>query len=137
MYNDSFTFLPFQNFLLSINAFFPNAHIIGKNVTRYADRLLIELNQRKKTNVFYAHLDKNEGHELDWENASFIDSEKFWKGRKVKESLYISAQNPSKVVDAKVILNLEKGLELDPMWGFFNEQFRRTMEEKIPMGAKL
>ena len=59
--------------------------------------------------------DKNEGHELDWENASFIDIEKFWKGRKVKESLYISAQNPSKVVDAKVILNLEKGLELDPM----------------------
>ena len=70
-------------------------------------------------------------------NASFIDSEKFWKASKVKESLYISAQNPSKVVDAKVILNLEKGLELDPMWGFLNEQFRRTMEEKIPMGAKL
>ena len=79
----------------------------------------------------------SEGHELDWENASFIDSEKFWKGRKVKESLYISAQNPSKVVDAKVILNLEKGLESDPMWGFFNKQFRRTMEEKILMGAKL
>ena len=95
------------------------------------------MRNRKKTNGFYAHLDKNEGHELDWENASFIDSEKFWKGRKVKESLYISAQNPSKVVNAKVILNLEKGLELDPMWGFFNEQFRRTMEKKIPMGVKL
>ena len=55
----------------------------------------------------------------------------------MKESLYISAQNPSKVVDAKVILNLEKGLELDPMWGFFNEQFRRTLEKKIPMGVNL
>ena len=60
------------------------------------------------------------------EKASFIDSEKFWKGRKVKESLYISAQNPSKVVDAKVILNLEKGLELDPMWGFF---LKRTIQK--------
>ena len=47
------------------------------------------------------------------------------------------AQNPSKVVDAKVILNLEKGLELDPMWGFFNKQFRRTMEKKIPGSVKL
>ena len=55
----------------------------------------------------------------------------------MKESLYISAQNPSKVVDAKVILNLEKGLELDPYVGFLKGKFRRTMEEKIPMGAKL
>ena len=113
---------------------------IGETGQHFCDRRSQhqrDVRNRKKTNGFYAHLDKNEGHELDWENASFIDSEKFWKGRKVKESLYISAQNPSKVVDAKVILNLEKGLELDPMWGFFNEQFRRTMEEKIPMGAKL
>ena len=64
------------------------------------------------------------------EEMQMLD-EKFWKGRKVKESLYISAQNPSKVVDAKVILNLEKGLELDRMWGFFNEQFRRTTERKF------
>ena len=49
---------------------------------------------------------------------SFLDSDKFWKGRKVKESLYISARNPSKVVDAMVILDLEKGLELHPMWEF-------------------
>ena len=95
------------------------------------------MGNRTKTNGFYAHLNKNKGHEVDGENVSFLDSEKFWKGRKVKESLYISAQNPSKVVDAKVILNLEKGLELDPMWGFFNEQFRRTTETKIPMGVKL
>ena len=113
---------------------------IGETGQHFCDRRSQhqrDVRNSKKTNGFYAHLDKNEGHELDWENASFIDSEKFWKGRKMKESLYISAQNPSKVVDAKVILNLEKGLELDPMWGFFNEQFRRTMEEKIPMGAKL
>ena len=96
-----------------------------------------DVRNRKKTNGFYAHLDKNKGHELDWENVSFIDSEKFWKGRKVKESLHISAQNPSKVVDVKVILNLYNGLELDPMWGFLNKQFRRTMEEKIPTGVKL
>ena len=83
------------------------------------------------------HLNRNKVCKVDWENVSFLDSEKFWKGRKVKESLYISAQNPSKVVDAKVILNLEKGLDLDPMWGFFNEQFRRTMEKKIPGSVKL
>ena len=99
--------------------------------------VIIHILNKKKTNGFYAHLNRNKGHEVDWENVSFLDSEKFWKGRKVKESLYISAQNPSKVVDAKVILNLEKGLELDPMWGFFNEQFRRTMEKKIPGSVKL
>ena len=74
---------------------------------------------------------------MAWENVSVLESEKFWKGRKVKESLYFSAQNPSKVMDAKVILNLEKGFELNPMWGFFNKQFKRTMEKKIPLGVKL
>ena len=67
----------------------------------------------KKQNGFYAHLNKNKGHKLDWVpvNVPFVNSKKFWKKRKVKESLYINAQNPSKVVDAKVILNWEKRLE--------------------------
>ena len=55
----------------------------------------------------------------------------------MKESFYISAQNPSKVVDKKENLYLEKGLELGTMWGFFNKQFRRTMEKKISMSVKL
>ena len=63
----------------------------------------------KNTNCFHTHLDKIKGQEVDWENVLFRDSESFWKGIKVKESLYISAQNPSKVLDAKVILNLEMG----------------------------
>ena len=90
-----------------------------------------EVRNRKKTNGFYAHLNKNNGHEVDWENVSFLDSEKFWKGRRVKESLYISAQNPSKVVDAKVILNLEKGLELDPMWDFLTNNSEGKWKRKF------
>ena len=54
-----------------------------------------------------------------------------------KEEPWRNPKNPSKVVDEKVNLYLEKGLELGTMWGFFNKQFRRTMEKKISMSVKL
>ena len=65
----------------------------------------------------------------------FIDREKHWKGRKIKEALYINAQNPKKTVDKNSIMNLEKGLDMDPIWGGFNEEFRNIMSKKFQMGV--
>ena len=54
----------------------------------------------------------------------FFNREYHWKGRNIKEALYINAQNPKKTVDKNSIMNLEKGLDMDPIWGVFNEEFR-------------
>ena len=53
------------------------------------------------------------------------------EGRKIKEALFINAQNPAKEVHHKKIMNLEKGLTLDPVWAGFNESFREIMSRKI------
>ena len=34
----------------------------------------------------------------------------------IKEALFINSQNHARVKDQKKILNLEKGLDLDPIW---------------------
>ena len=60
-----------------------------------------------------------------------LDREKNWRGRKIKEALFINSQNPTKMINHKKILNLEKGLDLDPIWSGFNEAFREMMSKKI------
>ena len=70
-------------------------------------------------------------HTVEWRDAVFIDKEKHWKGRKIKEALYINGQNPKKTVDKSRILNLEKGLDLDPIWGDFNDEFRRIISKRV------
>ena len=42
----------------------------------------------------------------------FLDKEDHWKGRKLKEALYINALNPSTTTNASKIMNLEKGFKL-------------------------
>ena len=54
---------------------------------------------------------RNKGHTVEWKDDVFIDREKHWKGRKIKEALYINAQNPKKTEDKTSIMNLERGLD--------------------------
>ena len=63
--------------------------------------------------------------------AVFLDRERHWRGRKIKEALFINAQNPAKEVHQKKILNLEKGVTLDPVWAEFNDTFREIMSRKM------
>ena len=58
---------------------------------------------------------KNEGHKINWEKVCFLGKEKNWKGRKIKEAIYINAIVPTTLMD-KELMNLEKGFELDPIW---------------------
>ena len=78
-----------------------------------------------------AHLRKNKGHSIDWDGAVFLDRKRHWRGRKIKEALFINAQNLAKEVHHKKISNLEKGITLDPVWTEFNETFREIMPRKI------
>ena len=54
-----------------------------------------------------------------------------WKGRKIKEALFINAQNPGKEINRGKLLNLEKGITLDPIWGTFNPELRKIATKKI------
>jgi predicted GIY-YIG superfamily endonuclease len=88
---------------------------------------------KKTTNAMYVHFE-TKGHRIDWDNPVLIDREMGWKERKLKESVYISAQNPSE--DIKRLMNLEKGTRLDPCWRVFGEEIREQMKEKVEMNAK-
>ena len=58
------------------------------------------------------HSKKGEGHLPDWEKVVYVEREKHWMARKVKEALLINAVNPTKKIEAGGILNLEKGYEV-------------------------
>ena len=62
---------------------------------------------------------------------AFLDYEKNWKRRKIKEAVYINAINPTNEMDRKRILNLEKGYVLDEIWSEFNEVHRRSTKKKV------
>ena len=61
----------------------------------------------------------------------YVEREKHWMARKVKEAILINAVNPTKKIEADGVLNLEKGYEVDPIWSGFNGVFREMMDGKI------
>ena len=66
-----------------------------------------------------------------WSIGKELCFQKYWRGRKIKEALYIYSQNPASVIDQKKILNLEKGFNLDPIWSGFNESVREIVSKKV------
>ena len=61
----------------------------------------------------------------------YLDNEKNWRRRKIKEAVYINALNPTESMGRQGILNLEKGYEFDPIWSGFNPDIRNVIEKKI------
>ena len=60
----------------------------------------------------------------------FVEREKHWRARKIKEAVLINAVNPTRDVRSGGIMNLEKGYEMDPIWSGFNEVFREMLNNK-------
>ena len=56
----------------------------------------------------YNHLKHNKKHKIAWDDAVFIDREPHFMRRKIKESIYINALDPSE--KRSKIMNLEKGI---------------------------
>ena len=90
-----------------------------------------DVRNKKSTSGIYDHLRNNEGHSVNWAKLKYLDKENNWKGRKIKEAIYINALNPSSKMDPKKVMNLEKGFELDPIWSEFNAEFRGLMRKKF------
>ena len=67
----------------------------------------------------------------DWEKVVYVEKEKHWMARKVKEAILIAAVFPTKKIEAGGILNLVKGYKVDLTWSGFNGDFRAMLEEKF------
>ena len=106
----------------------------GETGQHFCDRVKQHQNDvryKKSTNGFYAHLKSHKKHSIDWEKAAFLGKERNWKGRKIKEALFINAQNPRKEISKGNLLNLEKGINLDPILGAFNPELREIATKTI------
>jgi hypothetical protein len=79
------------------------------------------------TNGIYQHVKANKKHEIDWENAAFVDKEANYLGRKIKESIYINALDLSG--KPGTLMNLEKGIS--PCWNEFSSAIRGSIRKKI------
>ena len=64
-------------------------------------------------------------HKIAWDDAVFIDREPHFMRRKIKESIYINALDPSE--KRSKIMNLEKGIATNPCWNEFNSEVRRIL----------
>ena len=107
---------------------------VGETGQHYCDRRSQhqrDIKNKKVTNGFYSHMKKNGGHQIEWGKCVFLDKEKNWRRRKIKEAIYINAINPTESMVHQDILNLEKGYDFDPIWGGFNQDFRGIIEKRI------
>ena len=96
---------------------------VGETAQHYCDRKSQhqrEVKIKKTTNAFYSHIQGNKGHRIEWEDCVYLDREKNWRRRKIKEAVYINALNPTESMERQGILNLEKGYEFDPIWSGFD-----------------
>ena len=107
---------------------------VGETGQHYCDRRSQhqrDIKNKKVTNGFYSHMKKSGGHQIEWGKCVFLDKEKNWRRRKIKEAIYINAINPTESMVHQDILNLEKGYDFDPIWGGFNQDFRGIIEKRI------
>ena len=82
--------------------------LLGETGQHYCDRRKQhkgDVKNKKATNGIYEHLKNNEGHKVNWEKVKFLDKEVNWKGRKIKESIYINSLNPTTKIDPSKLMN--------------------------------
>ena len=90
-----------------------------------------DVRNKKSTSGLYMHSKRGAGHVANWEKVVYVEREKHWMARKVKEAILINTVNPTKKIEADGVLNLGKGYEVDPICSGFNEDFRAMLEEKF------
>ena len=67
------------------------------------------MKNKKNTSGLYMHSKRGEGHLANWEKVMYVEREKHWTARKVKQPIVTNAVNLTKKIEAGGILNLEKG----------------------------
>ena len=71
-------------------------------------------------NSFYDHLHKNPLHEIDWEKVSYLDKERNYDRRMIKESLYIKA------FDEGNLMNLKNPKPINSVWNEFQSAIQKS-----------
>ena len=64
---------------------------IGQHFSDRRSQHQRDVKNKKPSNGLYAHLKENKVHKINWEGFVYLDSEKNWKRRKIKEAIYINA----------------------------------------------
>ena len=107
-------------------------HYVGETSQHFCDRRkqhARDVVNKKETNGIYCHIKTHSSHQPDWDNFKFIDREKNWKSRKIKESLYINALNPTDFMHN--VMNIEKGIAVNDCWMEFNTEIRGSIKKKM------
>ena len=66
---------------------------------------------------------------FNWLGESyFLGKERNWKGRKIKEAIFINAHSPRKEISSGKLLNLEKEINVNLIWGFFNHNYGKLQQ---------
>ena len=60
---------------------------------------------------------------------------KNWRGRKIKEAIYINAVVPTYSADGSKLMNLETGYDLDTKWSEFNLDIRDRLQVSFKKAA--
>ena len=100
----------------------------GQQISRRIYQHQYDIQKKKATNGIFKHMEENPDHIISWENIAFVDQESNWSRRKIKESIYINAMDPSQ--KPTQIMNLEKGKEVNPCWNEFNSVIKKIVMKK-------
>ena len=102
---------------------------LGETSQQFKDRKYQhkkDIEHKNTNNGIYCHLKKNKKHKIAWEQAIFIDRDSHYMRRKIKESIYINALDPSE--KPTKIMNLEKGVKIGSCWNEFNSEIRKSLK---------
>jgi hypothetical protein len=120
-----------KNVVYSIKCKTCDKEYIGETGQKFTQRKYqhqMDVKNGVATNGIFQHLKKNKGHKIDWDKTRFLDRESHFMRRKIKESVYINACDPS---DKPVVLmNLEKGYKINTCWNEFNADIKVSMSKK-------
>jgi len=90
-----------------------------------------DVKRKKSTNGIFQHVNRNRKHKIAREEIYFIDYEKNWMARRIKEALYIDAFNPTNKLNT--LMNLEKGMKIDNCWTYFADKIRSVASKKLQL----
>jgi hypothetical protein len=128
----------YKNVVYAVECETCGVQYIGETGQHFCDRRnqhQRDIRQKKLSNGFYDHLERNEGHVINWEKVRFSDKKKNWKGRKIKETIYINAVVPTSLMNERNLMYLEKGHALDLIWSEFNPVIWVLIQGKLKKTA--
>jgi hypothetical protein len=121
-----------KNVIYAIGCKSCNFYYVGETSQHFATRRSqhqADVRNKNPKNGIYQHLKAHREHQIDWDKVSYLDNEGNWRARKISESFFINAIDPTNKLT--MLMNLEKGREVDPCWMVFNSELRKIASKKL------